>query len=91
MWILPLPRLGRHGRTGQTPHAGHRSLQTPGGYLDIPTLSELGYPINVLTLFWSLAPRGTPRENIQKVYEAHKKAAEERGKEIAETLKKVGA
>ena len=59
------------------------------GYLDIPTLSELGYPINVLTYFGLWAPRGTPRENIQKVYEAHKKAAEERGKEIAETLKKV--
>jgi tripartite-type tricarboxylate transporter receptor subunit TctC len=59
------------------------------GYQEVPTLSELGYPINVLTYFGLWAPRGTPRENIQKVYEAYKKAAEEHGKEIAEILRRV--
>jgi tripartite-type tricarboxylate transporter receptor subunit TctC len=59
------------------------------GYENVPTLSELGYAINVLTYFGLWAPKGTPRENIQKVYEAHKKTAEGHGKEIAEILKKV--
>lgn len=59
------------------------------GYQDVPTLSELGYAINVLTYFSLWAPKGTPRENIQKVYEAHKKTAEGHGKEIAEILEKV--
>jgi tripartite-type tricarboxylate transporter receptor subunit TctC len=59
------------------------------GYQDVPTLSELGYGINVLTYFGLWAPRGSPKENIQKVYEAHKKAAEAHGKEIAEMLKRV--
>ncbi|HYB20194.1 MAG TPA: tripartite tricarboxylate transporter substrate binding protein [Thermodesulfobacteriota bacterium] len=59
------------------------------GYQDVPTLSELGYKIDVLTYFGLWAPRGIPKENIQKVYEAHKKAAEGHGKEIAEILLKV--
>jgi len=59
------------------------------GYQDVPTLLELGYKIDVLTYFGLWAPRGTPKENIQKVYEAHKKAAEGHGREIAEILHKV--
>lgn len=55
-------------------------------YKDVPTLKELGYPINVLTYFGLWAPKGMAKENIQKVYEAHKKAVAEYGKEIAVIL-----
>ena len=58
-------------------------------YPDVPTLKELGYPIYGLTYFGLWAPKGTPRERIQKVYEAHRKVAEVNGTEIAEILKNV--
>jgi tripartite-type tricarboxylate transporter receptor subunit TctC len=58
-------------------------------YPDLPTLKELGYPIYGLTYFGLWAPQGTPREVIQKVYEAHKKVSEENGAEIGGILKGV--
>jgi tripartite-type tricarboxylate transporter receptor subunit TctC len=58
-------------------------------YPDVPTLKELGYPVYGLTYFGLWAPKGTPRERIQKVYEAHRKVAEVNGAEIAEILKNV--
>jgi tripartite-type tricarboxylate transporter receptor subunit TctC len=58
-------------------------------YPEVPTLKELGYPIYGLTYFGLWAPKGTPRERIQKVYEAHRKVAEVNGAEIAEILKNV--
>ncbi len=58
-------------------------------YPNVPTLKELGYPIYGLTYFGLWAPKGTPGEAIQKVYEAHKKVAEENGAEIAGILKGV--
>jgi tripartite-type tricarboxylate transporter receptor subunit TctC len=58
-------------------------------YPEVPTLKELGYPIYGLTYFGLWAPKGTPRERIQKVYEAHRKVAEVNGTEIAEILKNV--
>lgn len=41
---------------------------------DVPTLKELGYDIEVITYRGILAPKGTPKEVVQKLYEAFAKA-----------------
>jgi tripartite-type tricarboxylate transporter receptor subunit TctC len=45
-------------------------------------LSELGYPIDGSNYFALFAPKGTPKMIVQKIYEAHKKVAEESEGEI---------
>ncbi len=58
-------------------------------YPNVPTLKEIGYPISVLTYFGVWAPKGTPKADIQKFYEAHKRVAKESGPEISAILKNV--
>jgi tripartite-type tricarboxylate transporter receptor subunit TctC len=59
------------------------------GLPDVPTFKESGYPI-VLSATYSLSfPKGTPKEIVDKVYHAQKKAFERYPKEIRESLKKV--
>ena len=56
-------------------------------YPDVPTLKELGYP-NVLETYFSVfAPKGTPKEIIDKIYGAYKKAFEENKEEITKISK----
>jgi tripartite-type tricarboxylate transporter receptor subunit TctC len=51
-------------------------------YPDVPTLKELGYPIRV-ELYYSLwAPKGIPKEIVDKIYAAFKKTLEENREEI---------
>lgn len=50
---------------------------------DVPTLKELGYPISKDPTYYSLwAPKGTPREAVDKIYASYKKALEENKEEI---------
>ncbi len=54
---------------------------------DIPTLKEMGYPSIYGTIYYSLwGPKGVSKEIANKIYEAHKRAAKENGKEIAKSL-----
>ncbi len=55
-------------------------------YADVPTLKELGYPVYGGTYYSLLAPKRTPKEIINKIYEAYKKAAEENREEISKVL-----
>lgn len=54
---------------------------------DVPTFKELGYNLSLpgqnLLIF---SPKGTPKERINKIYYAYKKAAEESGKEIEKPM-----
>ena len=53
------------------------------GYPDVPTLRELGYPVYVGQIYYSLwGPKGIPKEIVSKVYEAYRKALEENRGEI---------
>lgn len=56
---------------------------------DIPTLKELGYPLSLVGNFYIWAPRQTPKENINKVADAYKKAAEESRDEIKKALTNI--
>ncbi len=56
---------------------------------NIPTLNELGYPLPIGSLDGLWAPKGTPKDMANKIYEAHKKAYEENRGEINK-LAKVG-
>jgi len=58
-------------------------------YPEIPTLTELGYPIVISCLYFLSIPRGTPQEVIDKLYDAHKKAFARYGEEIAALLTKI--
>ena len=59
---------------------------------EVPTLVELGFPL-FKDLFgaasWLWAPKGTPKENIDKIYAAFKKVNDEDGAAIAKQLRNV--
>jgi tripartite-type tricarboxylate transporter receptor subunit TctC len=54
---------------------------------DVPTLKELGYSSRGLTYYGVWAPKGTPKEIINKLYQAFKKVGEENRDEISRFLK----
>ncbi len=56
-------------------------------YPDVPTLKELGYPVGLEGYFSLFAPKGTPKEIVDKVYEAYKKVLEEDREEITKRVK----
>ena len=56
---------------------------------NVPTLEELGYPIYGEILYALWAPKGTPKEVINKIYLAHKQAMEEHGKEITQSYRNM--
>ena len=43
----------------------------------VPTFKELGYDVRVIIWFGMLAPKGTPKEIIDKLWNAQKKGFEE--------------
>ncbi len=53
---------------------------------DIPTLKEAGYPVYGIIYYGLWGPKGVSKEIVQKIYEAHKKAMKENGKEITKIL-----
>ena len=59
-------------------------------YPDAPTLLELGYSVfkgdPIGASFWLWAPKGTPKEAVDKIAGAFKKVVDEKGKEISKTL-----
>ncbi len=56
---------------------------------EVPTLTELGYPIQLDAQYAFCVPKGTPKEIINKLYDAHKKAFAKYGKEMAVAFEKV--
>lgn len=59
------------------------------GMEDVPTLTELGYPISIGCNYSFAFPKGTPREIVNKFYEAEKKAFTKHEKELAAAFDKV--
>jgi tripartite-type tricarboxylate transporter receptor subunit TctC len=56
---------------------------------EVPTLTELGYPIQLGAQMAHCVPKGTPKEIIDKLYDAHKKAFAKYGKEMESAFQKV--
>ena len=61
--LLPLPHVQSGKLTGLAVASSKRSPLAP----DIPTMAELGYPIDIDTWYGLVAPAGTPKEVIAKV------------------------
>jgi tripartite-type tricarboxylate transporter receptor subunit TctC len=61
--LLPLPHVQSGKLTGLAVASSKRSPLAP----TIPTMAELGYPIDIDTWYGLVAPAGTPREIISKV------------------------
>ena len=59
------------------------------GMDDVPTLTELGYPITISCNYSFAFPKGTPKEIVNKIYEAEKKAFAQYEKELAAAFDKV--
>jgi tripartite-type tricarboxylate transporter receptor subunit TctC len=55
---------------------------------DVPTFKELGYNVEMIIWFGMLAPKGTPKEVIAKLYAAQKKAFEDQ--KIQPITEKIG-
>lgn len=65
------------------------SEQRMEGFPNVPTFREIGYSIE-LSVWQSLCfPKGTPKEAVNRLYIAQKKAFESYQKEIKEGLKRV--
>jgi tripartite-type tricarboxylate transporter receptor subunit TctC len=61
--LLPLPHVQSGKLTGLAVASSHRSPLAP----DIPTMTELGYPIDIDTWYGLVAPAGTPKDVIAKL------------------------
>jgi len=61
--LLPLPHVQSGKLTGLAVASSKRSPLAP----DIPTMAELGYPIDIDTWYGLVAPAGTPRDIIAKL------------------------
>ena len=58
---------------------------------DVPTLKELGYKIEARALYGISAPKGTPKEVVDAIYLAAKKASEKYQTQMSESLSSLGA
>jgi tripartite-type tricarboxylate transporter receptor subunit TctC len=61
--LLPLPYVQSGRLTGLAVASARRSPLAPG----IPTMAELGYPIDIDTLYGLVAPAGTPKDVVAKL------------------------
>jgi tripartite-type tricarboxylate transporter receptor subunit TctC len=61
--LLPLPHVQAGKLTGLAVASSKRSPMAP----NIPTLAELGYPIDIDTWYGLVAPAGTPKDVIAKL------------------------
>jgi tripartite-type tricarboxylate transporter receptor subunit TctC len=61
--LLPLPHVQSGKLTGLSVASAKRSPLAP----DIPTMAELGYPIDIDTWYGLVAPAGTPKDIIRKL------------------------
>ena len=60
-------------------------------YPEVPTLKEMGYNVGSPTLYGISAPKGTPKEVVDAIYGAAKKAVDKYGDSIATNLGLLGA
>lgn len=60
-------------------------------YPEVPTLKELGYNVGSPTLYGISAPKGTPKEVVDAIYGAAKKAIDKYGDSITSNLGLFGA
>ncbi len=58
---------------------------------DVPTLKELGYKIEARALYGISAPKDTPKEVVDAIYLAAKKAIEKYQTQMSESLSSLGA
>jgi len=93
--------LGGHGQAAFTTGAGGllesgmirilaaASDERIEGLPDIPTFKERGYPISITSSYTFCVPKGTPREVIEILSNAQRKAMEKYSKEIKEGMSKI--
>lgn len=60
-------------------------------YPDVPTVRELGYDVGSPTIYGVVAPKDTPPEVVDKLYQAVRKVVAEHGDEVTKTLGTIGA
>lgn len=58
---------------------------------EVPTLKELGYKVGSPVLYGISAPKGTPKEVVDAIYGAAKKATDKYNEQIATSLTALGA
>jgi tripartite-type tricarboxylate transporter receptor subunit TctC len=56
---------------------------------EVPTLTELGYPIVTDSQYCLMVPKATPPEIVAKLYDANKKAFEKYGKEMTDDFRNI--
>jgi len=85
-----VPGTGGMLESGQIRMLAVAEEQRLPDYPNIPTFTELGYPIvTPAGRYWYMFPKGTPKECVDKFSEAQEMAVKRYGKEITERLKKI--
>jgi tripartite-type tricarboxylate transporter receptor subunit TctC len=86
--IVPaLPHIQAGTLRALAVYSGGRVAALP----DTPTFEEMGYPVVIPVYYGFVAPRGTPKEVIEKLYLATQKVVENHGDFVEERLSKMGA
>jgi tripartite-type tricarboxylate transporter receptor subunit TctC len=83
--------------TAAAPHLKSGALRPIGFYekerlkefFDVPTFSELGYPVTQSNLYGLYAPKGTREEVIKTIYKATEKIIGDHKKIIEDSLRKM--
>jgi tripartite-type tricarboxylate transporter receptor subunit TctC len=57
-------------------------------YPDIPTLVELGYPVVAFPIYGHSAPKGTPKNIVDKLAKGYEKILKENRKAFSDTMRK---
>ena len=83
----PLPHI-RAGTLRILAVFGKKRLKN---FPDVPTCTEMGYPIAVPVIYGLLGPKATPREDIETIYLSLKKAVENHRGYIDDRLSMLGA
>ena len=82
--------IAPHIRSGALRALGLHTSKRSRVFPDIPTFSELGYPVVFNVWFGLMAPKGVPKEVVEKILDASKKVVEQRKEFIEERMKLLG-
>jgi len=80
-----------HIQAGTLRALGIYSASRVAALPDAPTFEEMGYPVVIPVYYGFIAPRGTPKEVIEKLHSATRKVVEDHGDFVNERLSKMGA
>ncbi len=82
--------LKPHAESGAFRLLGIMQKDRMKAFPNVPTFSESGYPVSVQHWYGLMAPKGVPKEVVEAIYNASKKAVEQHRGFIEDRLNQLG-